>query len=94
MSQVGLTENVKGSKGGDVRKFELWTPARKEVYVIQAPTMEIKEAWIKEIKGVLMEQFAHLKGENIRQHSAKIKKISSLNGVRSVVSNETPEVHK
>jgi hypothetical protein len=31
LSQVGLTENVKGDK----RKFELWLRGREEVYIIQ-----------------------------------------------------------
>lgn len=52
MAAVGITENVKG----DVRKFEIWYNAREEVYIIQAPTVEIKAAWVSEIRKVLTSQ--------------------------------------
>uniref|UniRef100_A0A8C9KAW9 MCF.2 cell line derived transforming sequence like n=1 Tax=Panthera tigris altaica TaxID=74533 RepID=A0A8C9KAW9_PANTA len=52
MAAVGITENVKG----DVRKFEIWYNAREEVYIIQAPTAEIKAAWVSEIRKVLTSQ--------------------------------------
>ncbi|PVD18636.1 hypothetical protein C0Q70_21186 [Pomacea canaliculata] len=57
LSQVGLTEKLKGDK----RKFELWSKGREEVVIIQAPTMEVKEVWVKEIKRVLMNQFDQIK---------------------------------
>uniref|UniRef100_A0A4W6EBT5 MCF.2 cell line derived transforming sequence n=1 Tax=Lates calcarifer TaxID=8187 RepID=A0A4W6EBT5_LATCA len=38
MTAVGITENVKG----DVKKFEIWYSGREEVYVVQAPTLEVK----------------------------------------------------
>ncbi|GFN98118.1 guanine nucleotide exchange factor dbs [Plakobranchus ocellatus] len=57
LSQVGLTEKIKGDK----RKFELWLRGREEVYIIQAPDMATKDVWIKEIKRVLLSQFDHLK---------------------------------
>lgn len=59
LSQVGLTEKLKGDK----RKFELWSKGREEVVIIQAPTMEVKEVWVKEIKRVLMNQFDQIKSE-------------------------------
>ncbi|GAB6021133.1 hypothetical protein CHUAL_003765 [Chamberlinius hualienensis] len=93
-SQVGLTESLRGSKGEESRKFELWTPGRKEVYIIQAPTMDTKEEWVKEIKGVLMKQFAYLKGENIKQHSSKFRKISSLNGAKPIKEDDIPYTHR
>ncbi|XP_015423904.1 PREDICTED: guanine nucleotide exchange factor DBS isoform X1 [Myotis davidii] len=52
MTAVGITENVKG----DVKKFEIWYNAREEVYIIQAPTPEIKAAWVNEIRKVLTSQ--------------------------------------
>ncbi|XP_049634053.1 guanine nucleotide exchange factor DBS isoform X2 [Suncus etruscus] len=52
MASVGITENVKG----DSRKFEIWYNAREEVYIIQAPTAEIKAAWVSEIRKVLTSQ--------------------------------------
>ncbi|XP_070096581.1 guanine nucleotide exchange factor DBS isoform X14 [Equus caballus] len=52
MAAVGITENVKG----DVRKFEIWYNAREEVYIIQAPTPEIKAAWVSEIRKLLTSQ--------------------------------------
>ncbi|XP_059985413.1 guanine nucleotide exchange factor DBS isoform X2 [Lagenorhynchus albirostris] len=52
MTAVGITENVKG----DVKKFEIWYNAREEVYIVQAPTPEIKAAWVSEIRKVLTSQ--------------------------------------
>ncbi|XP_007501323.2 guanine nucleotide exchange factor DBS isoform X15 [Monodelphis domestica] len=52
MTAVGITENVKG----DVKKFEIWYNAREEVYIIQAPTPEIKATWVNEIRKVLTSQ--------------------------------------
>ncbi|XP_041350720.1 guanine nucleotide exchange factor DBS-like isoform X2 [Gigantopelta aegis] len=57
LSQVGLTENIKGDK----KKFELWLRGREEVYTIQAPSLEVKDAWVKEIKKVLLNQFDDIK---------------------------------
>lgn len=66
MSQIGMTETVKG----DPRKFEIWLEGRQEVYTIQAATIEIKNAWVNEIKKVLLNQLEELKGEKIKQYSA------------------------
>ncbi|XP_039082559.1 guanine nucleotide exchange factor DBS isoform X2 [Hyaena hyaena] len=52
MAAVGITENVKG----DGRKFEIWYNAREEVYIVQAPTPEVKAAWVSEIRKVLTGQ--------------------------------------
>ncbi|TRY90484.1 hypothetical protein DNTS_012101 [Danionella cerebrum] len=59
MSAVGITENVKG----DVKKFEIWYSGREEVYVIQAPTVEVKIAWLNEIRKILTNQQKLLKEE-------------------------------
>ncbi|XP_065437080.1 guanine nucleotide exchange factor DBS isoform X21 [Chrysemys picta bellii] len=52
MTAVGITENAKG----DSKKFEIWYNAREEVYIIQAPTPEIKATWVNEIRKVLTSQ--------------------------------------
>ncbi|XP_034062480.1 proto-oncogene DBL isoform X1 [Gymnodraco acuticeps] len=52
MSAVGITENVKG----DVKKFEIWYSGREVVYIVQAPTLEIKVAWLTEIRKILTNQ--------------------------------------
>ncbi|XP_046876434.1 proto-oncogene DBL [Hypomesus transpacificus] len=52
MSAVGITENVKG----DMKKFELWYSGREEVYVVQAASLEMKVAWLSEIRKVLTNQ--------------------------------------
>ncbi|XP_076579109.1 guanine nucleotide exchange factor DBS isoform X2 [Chaetodon auriga] len=52
MSAVGITENVKG----DCKKFEVWYNGREEVYIIQAPSMDVKNTWVSEIRKVLTGQ--------------------------------------
>ncbi|KAM6921712.1 guanine nucleotide exchange factor DBS [Xenentodon cancila] len=52
MSAVGITENVKG----DNKKFEVWYNGREEVYIIQAPSMDVKMTWVSEIRKVLTGQ--------------------------------------
>ena len=59
LSQVGLTEKLKGDK----RRFELWSRGREEVYIIQASTLQVKDTWVKEIKRVLLNQFDQIKSE-------------------------------
>ncbi|XP_065114110.1 proto-oncogene DBL isoform X4 [Paramisgurnus dabryanus] len=53
MSAVTITENIKG----DVKKFEIWYNGKEEVYVVQAPTVEVKIAWLTEIKKILQQKF-------------------------------------
>lgn len=64
MGNIGLTETVKG----DVCKFEVWLEGRQEVYTIQASNLQQKQQWVSEIKRVLLEQLAELKGEKIKQY--------------------------
>ncbi|XP_026157058.1 guanine nucleotide exchange factor DBS isoform X7 [Mastacembelus armatus] len=52
MSAVGITENAKG----DNKKFEIWSNSREEVFIVQAPTPEIKTGWVNEIRKVLTQQ--------------------------------------
>ncbi|RZB40169.1 guanine nucleotide exchange factor DBS-like, partial [Asbolus verrucosus] len=70
MSQIGLTESVKG----DPRKFEVWLQGRQEVYTIQASNVEQKQSWVSEIKRVLLNQLEELKGEKIKQYTAQAHK--------------------
>lgn len=67
MSKIGLTETVKG----DPKKFEVWLEGRQEIYTIQATTVDQRDLWVKEIKKVLFEQLAELKGEKLRQYAEK-----------------------
>uniref|UniRef100_A0AAX7UXK4 Mcf.2 cell line derived transforming sequence-like a n=1 Tax=Astatotilapia calliptera TaxID=8154 RepID=A0AAX7UXK4_ASTCA len=64
MSAVGITENAKG----DNKKFEIWCNSREEVFIVQAPTPEIKTAWVNEIRKVLTQQLKACRGKksNIR----------------------------
>ncbi|XP_068596179.1 proto-oncogene DBL [Brachionichthys hirsutus] len=59
MSAVGITENVKG----DAKKFEIWYSGREEVYVVQAPTVEVKMAWLNELRRILTNQQKLLRDE-------------------------------
>uniref|UniRef100_A0A1A8JQW3 MCF.2 cell line derived transforming sequence-like n=1 Tax=Nothobranchius kuhntae TaxID=321403 RepID=A0A1A8JQW3_NOTKU len=52
MDAVGITENAKG----DNKKFEIWCNSREEVYIVQAPTAEVKTTWVSEIRKVLTTQ--------------------------------------
>uniref|UniRef100_A0A672ZDA8 Mcf.2 cell line derived transforming sequence-like a n=1 Tax=Sphaeramia orbicularis TaxID=375764 RepID=A0A672ZDA8_9TELE len=58
MSAVGITENAKG----DNKKFEIWCNSREEVFIVQAPTAEIKTAWVNEIRKVLTQQLQACRG--------------------------------
>uniref|UniRef100_K7G0F0 MCF.2 cell line derived transforming sequence n=1 Tax=Pelodiscus sinensis TaxID=13735 RepID=K7G0F0_PELSI len=59
MNAVGITENVKG----DHRKFEIWYSGREEVYVVQAPTVDLKMAWLSEMRKILFKQQELIKVE-------------------------------
>ncbi|XP_033616148.1 proto-oncogene DBL isoform X12 [Fukomys damarensis] len=52
MDEVGITEYVKG----DNRKFEIWYGGKEEVYIIQAPNIDVKMSWLKEIRNILLKQ--------------------------------------
>ncbi|XP_075056133.1 guanine nucleotide exchange factor DBS isoform X3 [Mixophyes fleayi] len=52
MTAVGITEYIKG----DIKKFEIWYNAREEVYIVQAPTVDIKATWVDAIRKVLTSQ--------------------------------------
>ncbi|KAI8438171.1 hypothetical protein MSG28_010792 [Choristoneura fumiferana] len=67
MSQIGLTESVKG----DLRKFEVWREHRLEVHTITAPSIDVKRIWVERIKRVLLDQLKELKGERVRKYGAQ-----------------------
>ncbi|XP_065166036.1 guanine nucleotide exchange factor DBS-like isoform X2 [Atheta coriaria] len=83
MSQIGLTESVKG----DGKKFEVWLQARQEVYTIQASTLDQKQEWVNGIKRVLLNQLEELKGEKIKQYTALVHKQTTSWETRQQVSN-------
>lgn len=85
MSQVGLTESVRG----DQKRFELWLQGRQEVYTLQAATIEIKNKWVAEIKRVLFNQLEELKGEKIKQYGQNcrhLKQMSSWDPSNTIIS--------
>ncbi|XP_077456243.1 guanine nucleotide exchange factor DBS isoform X2 [Stigmatopora argus] len=61
MSAVGITENAKG----DNKKFEVWCNSREEVFIVQAPTPEIKTSWVTEIRKVLTQQLKACRGKHL-----------------------------
>ncbi|CAL9698451.1 unnamed protein product [Knipowitschia caucasica] len=67
MSAVGITENAKG----DNKKFEIWCNSRDEVFIVQAPSAEVKTSWVNEIRKVLTEQL-HACREARQQKSCDI----------------------
>ncbi|XP_029375624.1 proto-oncogene DBL [Echeneis naucrates] len=68
MSAVGITENVKG----DVKKFEIWYSGREVVYIVQAPTLEVKVAWLTEIRKILTNRNKLCQGWPVPAHSVAI----------------------
>ncbi|XP_016045968.2 proto-oncogene DBL isoform X2 [Erinaceus europaeus] len=52
MDEVGITEYVKG----DSRKFEIWCSGKEEVYIVQAPNIDVKLIWLKEMRSILLKQ--------------------------------------
>ena len=82
MSQIGLTESVRG----DTKRFEVWLQGRQEVHTLQAPTIEIKNKWVAEIKRVLLNQLEELKGEKIKQYGLNHR------GLRQTTSWDTPNI--
>jgi hypothetical protein len=64
MSEIGLTETVRG----DGKTFEVWLGRRSEVYTIQAANPTEKQAWVEQIKNLLLHQLTQLK---MKQFSAK-----------------------
>uniref|UniRef100_A0A1A8F278 Rho guanine nucleotide exchange factor 25 n=3 Tax=Nothobranchius TaxID=28779 RepID=A0A1A8F278_9TELE len=60
-SELGVTEHIEG----DPCKLALWagrTPSSDNKTVLKASSMEAKQEWIKNIRGVIQERMTHLKG--------------------------------
>ncbi|XP_058630528.1 guanine nucleotide exchange factor DBS isoform X10 [Onychostoma macrolepis] len=72
MSAVGITENAKG----DNKKFEIWCNSREEVYIVQAPTTEIKTAWVNEIRKVLTGQLKACREARQQKSSDQISQVT------------------
>uniref|UniRef100_A0AAV2MK73 MCF.2 cell line derived transforming sequence a n=1 Tax=Knipowitschia caucasica TaxID=637954 RepID=A0AAV2MK73_KNICA len=87
MTAVGITENVKG----DVKKFEIWYSGREEVYVIQAPTPEVKTTWLNELRKILTNQQKLLR-EEAHQHGPLCEHVQlESKQQRASVSSEDTE---
>ncbi|XP_051859897.1 guanine nucleotide exchange factor DBS isoform X3 [Drosophila albomicans] len=82
MSQIGLTESVRG----DTKRFEVWLQGRQEVHTMQAPTLDVKNKWVAEIKRVLLNQLEELKGEKIKQYGLNHR------GLKQTTSWDTPNI--
>ncbi|XP_056592276.1 proto-oncogene DBL isoform X1 [Triplophysa dalaica] len=67
MSAVTITENIKG----DLKKFEIWFNGKEEVYVVQAPTVEVKVAWLTEIRKILNNQQKSVKDDAQQGHDGE-----------------------
>ncbi|XP_053332714.1 guanine nucleotide exchange factor DBS isoform X4 [Clarias gariepinus] len=88
MSVVGITENVKG----DSKKFEIWCNSREEVYIVQAPTAEIKMAWVNEIRKVLTGQLKACREAIQQKTSEQLSPVpNSNNGVISLSPFKTSQ---
>ncbi|KAM8873805.1 guanine nucleotide exchange factor DBS isoform 15-T17 [Spinachia spinachia] len=75
MSSVGITENVKG----DIKKFEVWYNGREEVYIIQAPSMDVKNMWVSEIRKVLTGQLeACREASQLNIYSAPMRNVRKV----------------
>uniref|UniRef100_A0A9L0I7C8 MCF.2 cell line derived transforming sequence n=1 Tax=Equus asinus TaxID=9793 RepID=A0A9L0I7C8_EQUAS len=65
MDEVGITEYVKG----DNRKFEIWYAGKEEVYIVQAPNLDVKMTWLKEIRSILLKQQELMTVKRREQHN-------------------------
>ncbi|XP_050314166.1 guanine nucleotide exchange factor DBS-like isoform X2 [Anthonomus grandis grandis] len=94
MSQIGLTETVKG----DSRRFEVWLQGRQKVHIIQAANLEQKNAWVNEIKKVLYSQLEEIKGEKIKQYAAiahkPLKQTTSWEKEKTPAATQGGQVHQ
>ncbi|CAG06673.1 unnamed protein product [Tetraodon nigroviridis] len=75
MSAVGITENAKG----DNKKFEIWCNSRDEVFIVQAPTTEIKSAWVNEIRKVLTQQLQACRDASQQKNSEPVSSSPTSN---------------
>ncbi|XP_054266389.1 guanine nucleotide exchange factor DBS-like [Macrosteles quadrilineatus] len=84
MSQVGLTETVKG----DGRSFEVWLQGRQEVHIIQAATTQLKQSWVDQIKKLLLDQLTELKIKQYKSQHLPLRQTYSLDN--TLVSGVPP----
>ncbi|XP_078472736.1 guanine nucleotide exchange factor DBS-like [Lampetra planeri] len=80
MDGVGITEVAKG----DQKKFEVSYNGREEVYTIQASSVEVKTAWVHEIRKVLTSQL-----EACKEASQLQQRITDIS-FQSPMSTGTP----
>lgn len=80
MSAVGITENAKG----DNKKFEIWCNSREEVFIVQAPTPEIKTAWVNEIRKVLTQQLKACRDASQQKSSDSMSPSPTSNNSTSI----------
>lgn len=80
MSAVGITENAKG----DNKKFEIWCNSREEVFIVQAPTPEIKTAWVNEIRKVLTQQLKACRDASQQKSSDSMSPSPTSNNTTSI----------
>nr|XP_051687556.1 proto-oncogene DBL isoform X9 [Oryctolagus cuniculus] len=69
MDEVGITEYVKG----DNRKFEIWYGEKEEIYIVQAPNVDVKMSWLKEIRNILLKQQELVTAEKQKQQNQLIE---------------------
>ncbi|KAM3850729.1 guanine nucleotide exchange factor DBS-like [Diretmus argenteus] len=80
MSAVGFTENAKG----DNKKFEIWCNSREEVFIVQAPTPEIKSVWVNEIRKVLTEQLKACREASQQKSSDSVSPSPTSNNTSTI----------
>ncbi|KAL7369495.1 hypothetical protein ABVT39_000512 [Epinephelus coioides] len=84
MSAVGITESAKG----DNKKFEIWCNSRDEVFIVQAPTPEIKTAWLNEIRKVLTQQLKACRDASQQKSSDSVSPSPTSNTSISLSSGQ------
>ncbi|XP_072410526.1 rho guanine nucleotide exchange factor 40-like [Chiloscyllium punctatum] len=64
-ADVGLTENI----GGSGLRFEVWVRRRRsnESYVFQAETVDVKQAWTRDIAQILWRQASRNKEMRLQE---------------------------
>ncbi|XP_035306025.1 proto-oncogene DBL isoform X2 [Cricetulus griseus] len=72
MEDAGITEHVKG----DNRKFEIWYGEKEEIYIVQAPNIDVKMLWLKEIRNILLKQQELLTVKKKQDHIRKRDRLS------------------
>lgn len=76
MNAIGITENAKG----DNKKFEIWSNSREEVYIVQAPTTEMKTVWVNEIRKVLTTQLQAYREANQQRAPDQVFQFPPVSG--------------